>query len=121
MNKFLCIVVFAISLVACDIGFGQRGGRGRFGGGSGERVEPEDLKFEMGVPAIKDAAMYEKLSYKGTDVGRDSYLADIQYVKFIIENPQTDDAKLYFMNTANHRAHPPYTVSYTHLTLPTKA
>ena len=86
---------------------GGRGGFGRFGGG-GERVEPEDLKFDQGVASIPDRAAYEKISYKGPDVKRDAYLANLEFVKFIIENAQKDNAKTYFMNTKNHRAHPPY-------------
>ncbi len=88
---------------------GGRGGRGGFPGGgegSGKRIEPEDLTFDLGMAAIPDRETFEKLSYQGPDVMRDSYLADLEFVKFIIENFDTPKAKVYFMNTNNHRAHP---------------
>ena len=108
MNKLLCLTFFTFLLPLGDLAFAQRGFRGGFGGGSGQRIAPEDLKFEMGVAAIPDLKTFAELSYKGTDVGRDPYLANLQYVKFLIENPESDEAVLYFMNTGNYRAHPPY-------------
>ena len=82
-------------------------GRGDYGGG-GQRIEPKDLEFKMGVAEVLDRTTYDKLSYQGPDVGRDPYLAGIQYVKFIIDSPKTDAERVYFMNTKNYRAHPPY-------------
>ena len=79
-----------------------------FGGEDNERIEPEDLEFEMGVAAIPDRALFEKLSYRGPDAGRDSYLAGIEFVKFILATPETTGGKVYFMNTKNHRGHPPF-------------
>lgn len=104
--KILSLILFALSIYSVPA-HAQRGFRGG-GGGSGERIEPEDLKFEMGVAAIPDRATYEKLSYQGTDTGRDSYLDGIEYVKFIIDKPETKDTKVYFMNTNNYNAHPPF-------------
>jgi hypothetical protein len=74
----------------------------------GERIEPEKLKFEDGVATIPDRAAFEKISYQGTDVKRDRYLAGLEFVKFIIEEPSSKNPTVYFMNTKNHRAHPPY-------------
>ncbi len=116
MRNFLCLLLFTglsafgdATLAQRGFGQGSRGGsRGGFGGGSRERISPEDLEFEMGVAGIPDLSTFAKLSYKGTDVGRDPYLANLQYVKFLIENPESDEAALYFMNTGNYRAHPPY-------------
>ncbi len=79
-----------------------------FDGGSNERIEPEDLEFEMGVAGVDDRETFEKLSYQGPDTGRDDYLSGIEYVKFIIDKPQTDETKVYYMNTENYRAHPPF-------------
>ncbi len=112
MRNFLCLLLFTGLSAFGDAALAQRGfgqgSRGGFGGGSRERIAPEDLKFEMGVAGIPDLSTFVKLSYKGTDVGRDPYLANLQYVKFLIENPESDEAALYFMNTGNYRAHPPY-------------
>ncbi|MEM7388102.1 MAG: hypothetical protein AAF514_24470 [Verrucomicrobiota bacterium] len=89
-------------------GFRGPGGDGFRGQPLAERVEPEDLDFEMGVAAIPDREMFEKLSYQGTEVARDGYLAGLEFVKFILEKPESDNPKVYFMNTENHRAHPPF-------------
>ncbi len=91
-----------------DRGFGGRGGFPGFGFGGGERVEPEDLEFEQGVASIPDRETFERLSYQGEEVMRDSYLAGLEFVKFIIENPGEADEKIYWMNTENYRAHPPF-------------
>lgn len=82
------------------------GGRGGFGGEAGERIEPKDLSFDLGRAAIPDRATFESLSYQGPDVMRDSYLADLEFVKFIIEGIGEPGERVYFMNTNNHRAHP---------------
>lgn len=93
--------------------FAQReGGRRDFPGflrdGPGEAIEPEDLDFDLGTATIPDRAMFERLSYQGPDAGRDSYLAGIEFVKFIIEDAEGEAPKVYFMNTENHRGHPPF-------------
>ncbi len=85
---------------------GGRGGRGGFGGEPGKRIEPKDLPFELGVATIPDRKTFESLSYRGPDVMRDSYLADLEFVKFIIEGIGQAEERVYFMNTNNHRAHP---------------
>ena len=82
----------------------QRGG----GGTSRKKMKPEDLTFDLGVATIKDREMFETLSYKGEDVKRDTYLANLEFVKFIITDAYEKNADVYFMNTTNHRAHPPY-------------
>jgi len=103
------LIVLLTTSFLCLPAAAQRGGfRGGFGGPTGPKIEPEKLDFEMGVATIPDRAMYEKLSYKGDDVKRDGYLANLQFVKFIISDPFEDDADVYFMNTKNHRAHPPW-------------
>lgn len=89
-------------------GFGGRGGFPGFGFGGGERIEPKDLEFDMGVASIPDRQTFEQLSYQGPDVMRDSYLAGLEFVKFIIENPGGEEEKIYWMNTENYRAHPPF-------------
>lgn len=99
-------VVLVITLALCAPATAQR--RGGFGAPTGPKIEPEDLKFEMGVARILDRAAFEKLSYKGPDVMRDSYLANLEFVKFIITDAYEDNADVYFMNTKNYRAHPPY-------------
>lgn len=88
-------------------GAGRGGGGGFFGGAPGPRIEPRDLSYDLGVARIEDREAFAKLSYKGPDVMRDSYLANLEFVKFVIEY-QTDASpeRVYFMNTNNHRAHP---------------
>jgi len=82
------------------------GGFGFFGGGDvGERVKPEDLKFEDGVTAIPDHATYQRLSYKGEEVMIDTFLAGLEFVKFTLDQAATDQRQLYFINTNTHRAH----------------
>ncbi len=87
-------------------GFGGPG----FGGGqqgSREKIEPDKLPFEMGVASVPDRETFEKLSYQGP-VRMDTYLSGIEFVKFIIENAMTDNAKTYWMNTQNYQAHPQF-------------
>ena len=112
MNRLFILFVCGFISLSGSISFGQRGGPQRggpgfSGGSSGKRIAPQDLEFEMGVASIPNLATFSKLSYQGTDVGRDPYLKNLQYVKFVIENPQTKIAAMYFMNTGNYRAHPP--------------
>jgi hypothetical protein len=73
---------------------------------SGGAIKPEDLVFSQGTASIPDLETFEALSYQGTDVGRDEYLANIEFVKFIIINVHADEPTVYFMNTNNERAHP---------------
>lgn len=98
-------------------GGGQgRGGRGGFGGGpsgrfgggraSGKRLSPEELTFNDGAARIADHATYHKLSYRGPEVMIDSFLADLEFVKFTIEAASTDKPQFYFINTKTHRGHP---------------
>ena len=58
-----------------------------------------------GSVSIKDRAMFEKLSYKGPDVFIDSHLSGLEFVKFYILDVNTDNPKIYFMNSVTHRAH----------------
>lgn len=85
-----------------------RGGGERSSAYGEKTPEPHELKYEDGVGKIEDHAAYQKLSYKGFDVMRDEYLANIEFVKFIIVGADSDNPKIYFMNTNNHRAHPPF-------------
>jgi len=98
--------------------FGGRGGRGGGrggpggpggmfgGGGTRERVLPENLEFKDGVASISDHAMYHSLSYKGEEVMVDTFLAGLEFVKFTFDKPGTPEQQLYFINTKNIRAHP---------------
>ncbi len=73
----------------------------------GQKIEPKDLTFDLGVAEIPDRETYEKLSYQGP-MRMDAYLSDIQFVKFIIENAMTENSKTYWMNTRNFQAHPQF-------------
>ena len=95
-----------------DDGFDRRGGRSRgwggfrgFEGGSGRRLNPEEVEFHDGTATILDRETFKKLSYQGLEVLRDTHLAGIEYVKFNVENVGTTQPQLYFINTKTHRAH----------------
>ena len=78
------------------------------GGPARPRIAPEDLTPELGSDEIPDRAAFEKMSYQGKEVYRDAYLADLEFVKFVIENFEQDNTNVYFMNTVKYRAHPPW-------------
>ena len=85
-------------------GFG--GGRGGFADGtSGPRKDPDDLDFADGTGQIPDHATFHELSYRGPEVMIDTFLADLEFVKFTLDKANTDEQALYFMNTKTHRAH----------------
>ncbi|MFO0979642.1 MAG: PEP/pyruvate-binding domain-containing protein [Planctomycetaceae bacterium] len=109
------VLCFALATATCHPAelFAQPPGPG-FGGpgfgrqqGSREKIEPDKLPFEMGVASVPDRETFEKLSYQGP-VRMDTYLSGIEFVKFIIENAMTDNAKTYWMNTQNYQAHPQF-------------
>lgn len=64
------------------------------------------LDVNDGVAIVGDRATFEKLSYQGDDVARDSYLAGLEYVKFYITKSNTARPLVYVMNTETWRAHP---------------
>ncbi len=66
------------------------------------------MDAETGAVIIPDRATYEMLSYQGDEVARDGYLAGLEFVKFWIVDADTTQPKVYFMNTENFRAHPPF-------------
>lgn len=66
------------------------------------------LDFNDGVAIVPDRATFEKLSYQGDDVARDSYLAGLEYIKFFIAKSDTARPLVYVMNTETWRAHPPF-------------
>ena len=68
----------------------------------------KELDVTDAVAIVPDRATYEKLSYQGDDVARDSYLAGLEYVKFFIAKSNTTRPLVYVMNTENWRAHPPF-------------
>lgn len=94
----------------------NRGGGGGFGGfGRGSRDSgggydttplPTELRPEDGAGDIPTMAKFRELSYQGEEVMIDTHLADWEFVKFQIENADSDDPRLYFMNTNKFRAHP---------------
>ena len=68
--------------------------------------DPDELDARDGTDRILTRAEYEKLSYRGLDVGRDAGMTGVEFVKFTIDALDTDDPKLYFINTMTHRSHP---------------
>lgn len=105
MKSLISILAICVFVLAGDFVQAQPGRRG---GPSGPRIEPENLDFDLGVAEIQTRELFEKLSYQGPEVSRDAYLANLEFVKFIIDKADPSNHKVYFMNTQNHRAHPPY-------------
>ena len=69
-------------------------------------LNPADpILFRDGVVAIQDRQMFRDLSYRGPDVRIDRHLEDLEFVKFYILEANTDNPRVYFMNTETHRAH----------------
>jgi hypothetical protein len=64
------------------------------------------LEFNDGVAIVPDRATFEKISYQGDEVFRDTYLAGLEYVKFYITKADTARPLVYVMNTETWRAHP---------------
>ena len=89
----------------------QSRGRGGFSRGrgsrepSGPRLTPEQVEFKDGTATIPNRETFKKLSYQGTDVRIDTQLAGIEFVKIQVENTNTQNPQLYFMNTKTHRSH----------------
>ncbi|MDG1874896.1 MAG: PEP/pyruvate-binding domain-containing protein [Mariniblastus sp.] len=105
MRKLAFLFLTAAIALAPNFIFGQPGGSR---GPAGPRIAPEDLKPEMGIDKILDHETFQKFSYQGPEVYRDAYLADLEFVKFCVENFQTENTNIYFMNTEIYRAHPPW-------------
>ena len=109
----LCLTLFATVLSAQPprgfFGGGGRGGRGgpggMFGGPSGPKKMPEEIEFKDGTASIPDHETYQKLSYRGEEVMIDTFLADLEFVKFTLDEASRDTRQLYFINTVTHRAH----------------
>lgn len=110
MNRcFFLLFFLALFPVWISPLLGQRGGLPPGGEPANlTEPEPEDLDSKVGTARIPDRAAFEELSYKGDSVGPDSYLIDLEFVKFIIKNSGTPDVKVYFMNTKNYQGHPPW-------------
>ena len=75
------------------------------GGGPTERIPPEKLDFRDGVARVPDYETYHKLAYRGQQVLIDTFLADLEFVKFTLNEASQKDRQLYFINTKTHRAH----------------
>lgn len=66
------------------------------------------MGIDKGAVSIPDVATYQELSYQGNNVGRDSYLAGLEVMKFIVAGVDGAHPSVYFMNTNNYNAHPPF-------------
>ncbi len=62
------------------------------------------IASEHGAVAVPDMATFEALSYYGRGT-LDSYLADLEYIKYLVIDAGTDDATVYYMDTNRHRMH----------------
>lgn len=63
------------------------------------------ISFVNGAVTINDRATFKALSYQGDQILIDVHLKELEFVKFYILNVNTNNPKLYFMNTETHRAH----------------
>lgn len=68
-----------------------------------KKLPPRD-----GAVIISSVEAYSELSYQGNDVGRDSYLAGLEFMKFVITGTNTAHPSVYFMNTNTWKAHPQF-------------
>ena len=74
--------------------------------GSMNPVNPAgSVDLNDGTVAIPDRATFETLSYQGDGVLSDTYLADLEFIKFILVDMDTDQPTVYFMNTETWRVH----------------
>ncbi len=74
--------------------------------GSMNPVNPAgSVDLNDGTAAIPDRATFETLSYQGDGVLSDTYLADLEFIKFILVDMDTDQPTVYFMNTETWRVH----------------
>ena len=64
-----------------------------------------EIALKDGTVAIPDRATFANLSYQGPDVAIDRHLKDLEFVKFYLLDMNTDNPRVYFMNTETHRAH----------------
>ena len=84
----------------------DRARQSQFGGREGPSALPLGrLPFRDGAYAIPDHATFHRLSYRGQQVRIDTFLADLEFVKFTLDQAGTSRSKLYFINTKTHRAH----------------
>lgn len=63
------------------------------------------IDIANGTVAIPDRATFETLSYQGQEVLIDTHLKDLEFVKFYILDANTQNPKVYYMNTVTHRSH----------------
>ena len=64
-----------------------------------------EVALTDGAVAIPDRATFETLSYQGSEVSGDTRLTDLEFIKFILVNMDTDRPTVYFMNTETRRVH----------------
>ena len=65
----------------------------------------EEIDMRDGTVSIPDRETFEALSYQGQEVLIDTHLEDLEFVKFYILDTNTDNPRVYFMNTVTHRSH----------------
>ncbi|MEM9547747.1 MAG: PEP/pyruvate-binding domain-containing protein [Bacteroidota bacterium] len=70
-------------------------------------ADPIDLV--NGTVSINSLTTFKELSIVGEDVPFASYLNGLEFVKFIIIDVNTDNPKLYFVNSLTHKSHKDFT------------
>ena len=58
-----------------------------------------------GTVAIPDLDEFQRLSYQGQNIGSDPHLFNLEFVKFWLLDMNTDNPRVYFINTQRHRYH----------------
>lgn len=66
------------------------------------------LDARAGAVIVPSVDVFADLSYQGNNVGRDTYLAGAEFMKFWIVGTNTAHPAVYFMNTNTYNAHPTF-------------
>ncbi len=65
----------------------------------------EEIQHRDGAVGIADHEAFQALSYQGREVLIDTHLEDLEFVKFYLLDMDTDQPRVYYMNTETHRSH----------------
>ena len=72
------------------------------------------VRFVDGALAIPDRETFEALSYRSEIHSIEPYLADLEFIKFLLSDIDTDHPAVYFTNTQTHKTHVSFHDSISH-------